>query len=132
MGEETILQEGGVTVTTARVIIGGTTYSLRNITSVKTTFTPPNTGCAVGLMIIGGLITVAGIASFQADIGQGLMGLACSGVFIAAGFFWFKSLKNDYHVVFASSSGEAQALTSKDRAFVDRVVASINDAIARG
>jgi hypothetical protein len=34
MEERTILEEGGVTVTTARIVIGGVTYSARNVGAV--------------------------------------------------------------------------------------------------
>src|SRR5947208_2463212 len=51
--DETIYSGNNVSVTTTRVIIHGTTYALRNITSVKRAFTPEKTGCAIVLLVIG-------------------------------------------------------------------------------
>ena len=42
-----------------------------------------------------------------------------------------RSAKLVYGVTMASSSGEANALASKDKASVERVVKSINDAIVK-
>jgi hypothetical protein len=51
MAEENIYSDSDVSVTTARIIVSGTTYALSNITSVKMTETAGNSGCAVALII---------------------------------------------------------------------------------
>ncbi len=50
MAEETIYSDNNVSVTTTRVMISGTTYALRNITSVKMAMTPASQGCAIVLL----------------------------------------------------------------------------------
>ena len=57
--EETIYSDNAVVVTNTRVIIGGTTYALRNITSVEMVSTPPRIGGAILLLVLGLLIVIA-------------------------------------------------------------------------
>lgn len=131
MAEETVYSDDTVSVTTARVIISGTTYALHNITSVKMTFTPAKKGCAVTLLIVSiwGLLGAGG--AFSKSVGTGLGGLFLTGGIIAGAIAWMCACKPDYHVAIASSSGEAHVLTSKDKGYIEKIVASINDAIVR-
>jgi hypothetical protein len=57
--EETIYADNVVTVTGTRIIIWGTTYALRNVTSVKMASTPPWIGGAILLLNFGVLILLA-------------------------------------------------------------------------
>jgi hypothetical protein len=126
MSEEVIYSDNTVSVSTSRIVIGGTTYALRNITSVKMTFAPAKTGCAIALIVLGALIFVVGLAQG----GQTVIGSLLGGAIIGGlGFLWFRSCKTDYFVAIASSSGEVRALTSKDKSYVEKIVAAINDAI---
>ena len=54
--EETIYSDNAVAVTSARVVVCGTTYPLRNITSVGMTCTSPRMVKPVLLLIVGALI----------------------------------------------------------------------------
>ena len=52
------------------------------------------------------------------------------------GVIWFRSAKGiegttNYHVTIANSSGEIHALSSKDKSYIEIVVANINDAIVK-
>ena len=58
--EETIYSDNAVIVTNMRVIIGGTTYALRNITSVSMTYTPPRVLGAILLLFVGIIIFFIG------------------------------------------------------------------------
>jgi hypothetical protein len=52
MAEERIYADDNVSVTTARIVVSGTTYALRNITSVRMTSTVPSKmGPIAGLKI---------------------------------------------------------------------------------
>jgi len=131
--ERVFLNEGGMTVSAARVILGGTTYSTANITSVSKRVNPAKTGCAVALIIFGVICVLSAFAGFGESASAGLGGLVVAGLILAGGILWHRSLKPDFIVVFASASGESKALTSKDEALIDRVVAAVNEAIvARG
>lgn len=52
--EITVFDDSSATITSRRIVVGGTTYALRNITSVKMGTTEPS-GCGSGcLMFFGG------------------------------------------------------------------------------
>ena len=128
--EEIIHSDSDVSVTTTRVIIRGTTYALRNITSVRMAFTPPRTGCAIILLIAGIIYMLTALPEvFQGRAGATVFVFA--GLVTAVAVLWLRSLKKDYHVAISSSSGEANALTSKDKGYIEGVVNSINEAIVK-
>lgn len=129
--DETLHSDANVSVTTTRVIVRGTTYALRNITSVRMAFTPPKMGCSIALLIFGILLLLSALVSFSRDIGSGIVVLLFAGAMIGGAILWMRSLKNEYHVFIASSSGEANALSSKDRAYIEQIVNSINDAMVK-
>ena len=112
MTEEIVYEDNNVKVTTSRIIIGNTTYALRNVTSVKRTYTEADSGCA-GWMIGIGSIMIVGL--IVAVINEGLAGFdGASIVFtilmfglVAGGVYWQQSLRDSYHVSISSSSGEA-------------------------
>jgi len=131
MAEETVYSDNNVSVTTARIIITGTTYALRNITSVKMTMTPADQGCAIVLLIFGILVLLGAVGAFSARAGSGMVTLFFAGGIIAGAILWLRSCKPSYHVAIASASGEAHAFTSKDKSYIEKIVASINDAIVR-
>jgi uncharacterized protein DUF6232 len=127
MSEEIIYTDNNVSVSTSRVIISGTTYALRNITSVKMTFTPARQGCAIVLIILGVLfvLCLVGVKGGAAP------GLIIGAVLVGAGVLWLRAAKPDYHVAIASSAGERPAMTHKDKAYIEKVVDAINEAIVR-
>ena len=53
--ENIIYSDSAVAVTSTRVVIGGTTYALRNITSVKMAFSSPDIIGPVCLILFGGV-----------------------------------------------------------------------------
>ena len=130
--EEVIYTDNQVSISTSRIVLGATTYALRNITSVKMTFTPAKRGCAILLLIFGALTLLIGLGKGSSDgVGAVLGGLVVGGIIGGLGYLWMRSSKDDYHVLIASSSGEAKALTSKDKAYIEKIVTAINDAIVR-
>ena len=131
MAEENIYADNNVSITTARVMIGGTTYALRNITSVKMTLTPANKGCAILLLVIGIFAGLGALVTFARDTAAGFVWLLIGGGLVAGAIFWMRSLKPSFHVTIASSSGEIRALTSQDKAYISKIVAGINEAIVR-
>lgn len=134
MNEERVFfNEGGNIVSVSRVIIDGTTYATANITSVKQMVRQPSTGCPLALIIVGVLTGLGALVAFSSSALEGLMGLVVTAAILAIGFAWMRGLKPTHVVVLVSSAGETDALASRDKALVARVVAAINDAIvARG
>ena len=132
MSEETIYSDENVNITTARVMFGSTTYALRNITSVKTTFTTPRIGCAIMLLVVGGVLVFAAFGFIQsAGVETGIPGLVFSICMVIAGILWLLRAKKTYHIAIATSAGEHRALSSKDEGYIDKIVESVNDAIVR-
>ena len=133
MSEDTVFSDTNVTVTTTRVIMGATTYALRNITSVKMAIVPAKQGCAVLLLVIGIILGMIGlgVASQKGGIGGGIVVLLVAAAAFVGAIFWLRGAKPTYYVAIASASGEARALESKDKAYIERIVRSINDAIVR-
>ena len=131
MSEEVIYSDRRVSITTSRLVFGATTYALRNITSVKIGSTPDRGG-AICLTILGAVSLFYGLANLFGHEG-GMAFLACFvGVILAGiGVLWLRSCKDDCHILIVSSSGEVKALTSKDRAYIEKIVISINDAIIK-
>lgn len=132
MAEETVyLNERGIKVTNARVVCTSDTYALANITSCKartdvrvgTDRDKENLKTALtwGGIVLGVLVAFAG----------GIMpGLVLAGIGIIASMFIKPEFQyNAYRVLFGSSSGEQEAVTSDDEAWVRRVVDAVNEAI---
>ena len=132
--EQVFLEEGGMFVSISRVILSGTTYSTANITSVSKRVRPAKTGCATTLVVVGILWALGALAAASSeDLGMGVINLVFGIVILVVGVLWLRSLKPTFLVVFASASGEREALNSKDEELIDRVVNSVNRAIvARG
>jgi hypothetical protein len=63
--EHRIYLDNVVAVTTSRVVIGGTTCALRNITSVRMTFTPRKVLGAILLLFFGLLLLLVGHTSIH-------------------------------------------------------------------
>lgn len=115
MDEQVVLEEGNVKVTNTRFIVAGQTYAMNGVTSVEQFAKKP--ARIVPIVIgIGGLIALSGSVIFAII----LLG-------IAAALWIFQ--KATYSVLLSTSSGKAQALTSKDEQYISRVVAALNDAI---
>jgi hypothetical protein len=130
MAEENIYSDSDVSVTTARIIVSGTTYALSNITSVKMTETAGNSGCAVALIV--GLISFSfAVLSIVDGTGPVLLALLFAGGLLAGGMAWLRSVKSAFHVTIASSSGEIHALSSLNRSYIETIVGAINEAIIR-
>jgi len=130
--EETIHSDSEVTVTTMRVIIHGTTYALRNITSVRMTSTRSGFGCAVVLLICLVIFPLFfALFAISASVGIGFFALIVAAAIIAWQLRRLQRSRTTYHVAISSASGEAKALSSKDQAYIQNIVKSINDAIVK-
>jgi hypothetical protein len=130
--EEKIYFDNVVAVTTTRVIIGGTTYALRNITSVSMTFTPPRVLGLTLLLFVGIIIFFIGeFLSYGGSSPTAVIAFVAAGIIVCGAIFEMCRAKSTYHVCLASAAGEVHALSSKNRTYVERIVLSINEAIAK-
>ena len=130
--EETIYSDGAIVVTNTRVVIGGATYALRNIASVKLLYTPPRLVKPILLLVIGLMILLAVFMPLNENAAPPPIGVyVIAGGMILGPFFWMCSLRTRYHVGLSSASGEFHALTSKNRAYIERIVLNLNEAISK-
>jgi uncharacterized membrane protein len=116
-------RSSGVVVSNSRFIVGGQTYAIAGVTSVKNGRKDPNYGGAVFLGLIGLLFLVLGFGAGAPAVG--FFGI----VLVVITVVWWRSLKPDFSVMLTTSVGEVQALESKDGQYIGSVVAALNDAI---
>ena len=126
MSEVNYYQDGAVTVTNARAVLGGKTYAMANVTSVSMAEKPANrtTGIVialVGLALAACLGTVGGDAS--------AVGIIFGLLVLGAGIAMAVTAKGSYIVRIGSASGEADGLVSNDRDHIQKIVSAMNEAI---
>lgn len=119
MEEKSFFNQGNVSVSNSRFIVDGQTYAMNGVTSVKAGKKDPSRAGPVILGIVG-LFSL-----FNGGVGAVTVGL----VMIGLAVFWWTKQKPELSVVLSSSSGEAQALSSKDPVFINGVIAALNNAI---
>ena len=128
MAEEvSIYQDANIHVSNLRAILQGKTYAMANVTSVSMFTQVANTTPGVIIAALGGLLALAGFGSddgFGCFVTFGLM-------LLAVGIAYFVSQKNVYWVRIGSASGETNALSSRDRDYINRIVNAMNEAIVR-
>ena len=115
--------ESGVRITGTRAIFGKTTYSMANISSVRTSESPPKRAGAIWTALIGlALLTI----SLSAEV----TGLTIFGVIVLlVGVLWAWKASGEYNIMITSASGEVSALSSKNKEYIDKVAQSLNEAI---
>jgi len=96
----------------------GKTYAMSGVTSVKSWEKTPSRKGPIILIVIGVLLLAAGKSAIIGAV-----------LFIGGGIAWWVSQKSEFSVMLTSASGEMQAYTSKDGAFVSKIVNAVNDAI---
>lgn len=141
MSEVTFYQDSVVLITNARAVLGAKTYAMAGITSVTTGVIPANRRigiaiacfglsaascgcCPIGLSMTGAKDTGGFIVL---GIGLGLLGM----LGIAAGIVLALITKPTYVVRIGSASGEANALSSKDAGYIQKIVNAMNEAIVK-
>lgn len=123
--ESALFNASGVTITPTRAIMGGRTYVMSNITSVTVRITHPRRAGGYFILFIGACGCLAGLADQNgATIVIGL-------VLIAVGYLKGIAAKDTHHVYLGSASGEGEAISSHDRAFIDGIVDALNEAIVQ-
>jgi hypothetical protein len=127
MDEETIYSDQEISISTSRIVIRGTTYALRNISSVKMTVEPAKTGCAIAL-IIGGVVWAIGIMGSKGGVAPALF---LGGILIVGGVVWLTAAKAEYYVTIVNNAGEVRAHKSKNKQYIDKIVEAINEAMVR-
>jgi RNA polymerase subunit RPABC4/transcription elongation factor Spt4 len=120
------LSSENAVITKTRAVIGGKTYAMGLISSVQMVKIAPKRTWPIILLAVGILGALGGFAS--GDEG----GMACGGIGLLlalAGGAWLASLSDEYAVRISAASGEVDALKSKDKASIQKVVDALSQAI---
>jgi len=143
--ETVFLQDEGILITNTRAVLGAKTYSMANITSVSTGIIPANRVPGIIVAAVGGLLSMCcgcSALSFILDDSSwetGGMGIAIVGgvgaliglLMLVGGIALAIMIKPTYVVRIGSASGEANALTSKNKEYIEHIVAAMNEAIIK-
>nr|WP_154324867.1 DUF6232 family protein [Pantoea sp. 201603H] len=120
MEEVEFFNDGKVSVSSARFRVGASTYAMQGVTSVKRGQKDANKLPAI-LMVAIGLFMLIGVEHF----GSKSLGV----LLMVIGVILFKKLKPEFSVYLNSASGESQALQSKDKGYIDKVIEALNQSI---
>jgi Family of unknown function (DUF6232) len=125
-GERTYLQQGRITITNSRFIVGSQTYAMRGVTSVKgIEITPPRTG-PVFLLLVGLLLTLVGL-------GNTVWALAGIGVLaVALAIWWICKQKSTFAVLLTTAAGELRVFESYSNQEIGNILDALNESIACG
>jgi len=110
-----------VRITNTRVIVGATTYAMANITSVLMAKKPANRVPGIVLAILGLILLAIPVSGIRV-LGVVLLVL---GILIAV------IVKPTYTIRIGSASGESDAISSKDKKYVQGIVTAMNEAIIK-
>jgi hypothetical protein len=121
--EKVYYSDGAITVTSSRAVLGPKTYAMANITSVSLQANMPGAGCGLVLLLVGLFLMIFLLSAATAPIG--LIGL----LMLIGGVAAMK--QKTWAVKIGSASGEANALVNKDRAYIEAIVAAVNQAVTR-
>lgn len=115
--ETTFYKDHNVVVTQSRYVTQSKTYAMRNISSVHIFEIIKSKRIPTACIIIG-LLLLFSESSRIVGIILAILGAALI-------FF----IKNEYAVRISTNSGEANSIVSKDRAYIQKIVGALNDAI---
>ena len=120
--EQMIYQDGQVTVTTARFVVGPTLYPIRGITAVQPIVIPAERGAAVIACLGGGVILLLGIATRSLGFGAFgvLLGLIGVGLWMAA--------HPVYVVRVWTAGGQVDAVSSNELVRIQTIVSALHRA----
>lgn len=119
--EAVVYQDGNSFVSTARIVVAGTTFSTANVTSVRV----ENRHNGIGAILIGAVIALIGlVALFNNAVEFGIGALVVGGLIFAVG-----TQQNFYYLVLHSASGEVRALQSRKAHEVKAIADAISEAI---
>lgn len=127
MEEKIFFNEGGVTVSNSRFIVGGQTYAMSEITSIKSVKVDPS---KTGPFIL--IFTSIAVANKARE--SNIHTLPIILLFylpLVIGLVWLFRLKPKYKIIWNISSGRVLAFARKDEEYIKNVVTALNDARAK-
>lgn len=120
--EQMIYQDGQVTVTTARFVVGPTLYPIRGITAVQPIVIPANRGNAIAVGLAASAMLVLGVATSSPGVGGVgvILALVAVGLWMAA--------HPVYIVRVWTAGGQVDAVSSNELVRIQTIVSALHRA----
>lgn len=116
--EKTFYQDANVLVTQSRIVVYGKTYAMRNISSVGM-----SENSKLFLKIASTIMFIfALIGLYLKDYWIGIAALGIAIIILL-------NARNEYVMIISSNSGDNNALSSKNRDYIQSIIDAINEAI---
>ena len=122
--EEVYFSEGEVQVTSTRLQTETTMYPVNGITAVSLVDVPKN--YTPGLAVVGIGI---GVGLLGVNMGSAILVVGLG--FLALGVVILVLARKKWAVAIGTAGGQQHAVVSTDRAYVERIVQALNDAVTR-
>lgn len=126
--EQTLLNDRGVIVSTARFVVGSTTYPLAGITAVQYLELPAQRGGAILAGIILG--SIGGVSMGRTFLpnsdASAVLALLCA-VVAAVGFA--STVKPNFVVRVMTAGGQIDAIKSPDKTWTQSIATALNQAV---
>ena len=124
MEEKNYYSDNVVQVTSTRVLFPGTTYSMRNISSVKKHMLKASHTMDLLIIVLGVFVLLPGFC-----VEKGFMFIVIGIILIGLGIYLFMQKKNSFVVVLGTNAGEQQAYTDQNEERINNIIGAINNAI---
>lgn len=129
--EQLLLEEQGVIVTDARIVVPGRTYAVAHVTSVATArvqagLLGPALVFAVGVLV--SVLAFNGLAYGRASMGAAFLVILALGLLGGAVLLRVAPWR-PYLLLLHTAGGEREVLSHRDRAFVRRVKGAVSEAL---
>lgn len=137
MEEKTFYTDQAVSVTSARVVMQGLTFAMRNVSSVRTLKVLPSHALDIILIIIGIIMGLMGLctsgigssAKSGGATGMGIFVIIVAIALVVIGILMYRKKKPTYYVYLGTNSGEQRGIFSQDKAYIETIVQAINDSM---
>jgi hypothetical protein len=130
-GETLFYSDDNVQVTNSRLIVGGQTYAMRNITSVRGVEVTPSHAAVYALALASGVSALIAVAFIQENwkLPVGWLVLVVAIFFGVFAYFVKDSLRSKYQIWINTAGAEQRAMESRDARTVSAILDGINKAI---
>jgi Family of unknown function (DUF6232) len=130
MEEKIFFNEGGVTVSNSRFVVGGQTYAMSEITSIQSVKVDQSKTGPFFLLFFSIYFSYKVRTNPDIIYRHPLAASIFFYVPLIIGLAWLFRLKPKYKIIWNTSSGRTLAYARKDKKFIETVVTAVNDARA--
>lgn len=125
--ETTLYQDAaGVTVTSARLVVGSTVYPVRGLTAVQYVELPKSHGASKALALFGVFCFIVNASNAPAG------GAILAAFFVGLAVVIAVRKQPELAIRILTAGGQIDAVVTKDRARADQIIAALNRAVAGG